>query len=43
MEKKKTLKEVTFNKSILYVASECRPFCSTGGLADVMSSLPKAL
>ena len=43
MEKKKTLKEVAFNKSILYVASECRPFCSTGGLADVMSSLPKAL
>ena len=43
MEKKKALKEVTFNKSILYVASECRPFCSTGGLADVMSSLPKAL
>ena len=42
MEKKKTT-ETTFNKSILYVASECRPFCSTGGLADVMSSLPKAL
>ena len=43
MEKKKNTKEATFNKSILYVASECRPFCSTGGLADVMSSLPKAL
>lgn len=43
MEKKENIKKATFNKSILYVASECRPFCSTGGLADVMSSLPKAL
>jgi len=33
----------TFNKSILYVASEVQPYCATGGLADVMGSLPKSL
>lgn len=32
-----------FNKSILYVASESLPFCATGGLADVIGSLPKSL
>lgn len=29
--------------NILFVGSECDPFVKTGGLADVMSALPKAL
>src|SRR5580765_4209959 len=28
---------------ILFVASECVPFCKTGGLADVAGALPKEL
>ena len=28
---------------VLFVGSECYPFIKTGGLADVMGALPKAL
>ncbi|WP_100404369.1 glycogen synthase GlgA [Bacillus solitudinis] len=30
-------------KKVLFVASECTPFVKTGGLADVIGSLPQAL
>lgn len=30
-------------KNILFVASECQPFAVTGGLAEVIGSLPKAI
>ena len=35
--------ENKFNKSVLYVSTEVQPFCATGGLADVMGSLPNTL
>lgn len=39
---KQTTKEVKNEKiKVLFAASECQPFCATGGLADVCSSLPK--
>ena len=31
------------SKRILFVASECQPFSGTGGLADVICGLPKAI
>ena len=43
--KKAQSKAPTFaeKKKILFVASEARPFIATGGLADVIGSLPQAL
>ena len=38
MAKKKSIK-----KKLMFVASECAPYCRTGGLGDVIGSLPKAL
>ncbi|MBP5308530.1 MAG: glycogen synthase GlgA [Clostridia bacterium] len=37
------LESVKVKKSVMFVASECNPFCGTGGLADVAGSLPAAL
>lgn len=37
------LESVTNKKSVLFVASEANPFIGTGGLADVIGSLPIAL
>ncbi len=34
---------ITSKKKILFVGSEAAPFIATGGLADVLGSLPKAL
>jgi len=31
------------DKKVLYVVSECQPFCATGGLADVAGGLPKQI
>lgn len=35
--------EVKRQIKLLYLASECQPFCATGGLGDVLGSLPKAV
>ena len=45
MKKTAKTESVTIEKkkSVLYVASESNPFAGTGGLADVIGSLPKAL
>ena len=40
---KKVSVEILPKKSIFFVASEANPFAGTGGLADVIGSLPKAL
>ena len=32
---------IVYMKKVLYVSSECVPFIKTGGLADVVGSLPK--
>ena len=37
------IESVKIKKSVMFVASECNPFCGTGGLADVAGSLPAAL
>ena len=44
-KKEKTLIKVEVQKrgSVLFVASEGNPFVASGGLADVIGSLPKAL
>ena len=45
MKKSAINNEITIEKkkSVLFVASESNPFAGTGGLADVIGSLPKAL
>ena len=40
---KKTTVTVSRKKSVVFVGSESAPFIATGGLADVMGSLPKAI
>lgn len=42
-EKELVLEEVKAKKSVMFVASEGLPFVKTGGLADVIGSLPKAI
>lgn len=42
-QEKKAEPTVQPKKKILFVASEARPFIATGGLADVIGSLPQAL
>ncbi|MDY2879652.1 MAG: glycogen synthase GlgA [Candidatus Borkfalkiaceae bacterium] len=45
-EKKETVLpevKISFRPSVLFAASEANPFAGTGGLADVIGSLPKAL
>lgn len=42
-QKELVLEEVKPKKSVMFVASEGLPFVKTGGLADVIGSLPKAI
>ncbi len=37
------LEEIKVKKCVMFAASECNPFVGTGGLADVIGSLPAAL
>ena len=39
----KAVGEVVGMKNILFIASEAVPFIKTGGLADVVGSLPKCV
>ena len=43
--KTRTLEEVRIKakKKVIFLGSEAAPFIATGGLADVLGSLPKAL
>ena len=41
--KKDTKIKVTKKQSVVFLGSEAAPFIATGGLADVMGSLPKAI
>ncbi len=43
MQSQETTVEVTRKPTVLFVASEANPFIATGGLADVIGSLPVAL
>ena len=43
MTSKNEVIKIVKKKSVLFVASEANPFVGTGGLADVIGSLPKAL
>lgn len=43
VKKQKAEPTVVAKRKILFVASEARPFIATGGLADVIGSLPQAL
>ena len=36
-------KDIKRDKKVLFVVSECHPFCATGGLADVAGGLPKSI
>ena len=43
MKKETKSVKIQKKKSVMFVASEANPFVGTGGLADVIGSLPKAL
>ena len=43
MTSKNEVIKIVKKKSVLFVASEANPYVGTGGLADVIGSLPKAL
>ena len=41
LQKVEAVKQDNKKIKVLYVVSECHPFCATGGLADVAEGLPK--